>query len=204
MSTPQIRAARPEDCGPLASTLARAFADDAVFDWCLRTDRRGAAIASFFESALAEAVERESVWTDEDLRACAVWTPSGTPSAPPSLWYPPELVWLLRLAGWRRLLRLQGLFRTIAAAQPREPHLALTFIGVHPAAQGGGLANALIRHRLEQLDRAGRPAYLETVDSSNVPFYERHGFVRTGAFRLSGSVPEIHQMWRAPVPTKGA
>ncbi len=194
----RLRGARPEDRAPLARLFARAFADDAVFDWCLRRVRRTQAIVSFFESVLEEAIARDGVTADEALRACAVWTPSGNAGALPSLWRPAECLWMLRLAGPTRLRRLHDLFPAIVAAQPASPHVALTFLAVDPSAQGSGLGSHILRTRLDALDREARAAYVETVSANNVPFYAGHGFKRTGAFHLPRGGPTIHQLWRAP------
>jgi GNAT superfamily N-acetyltransferase len=85
----------------------------------------------------------------------------------------------------------------MAGYHPREPHWYLPLIGVDPAHQGKGLGGALLRHAAALCDRDGVPAYLESSNLRNVPFYERHGFEVLGAIQ-AGSSPTIVPMLRRP------
>lgn len=80
---------------------------------------------------------------------------------------------------------------------PAEPHWFLPLIGVDPRRQGGGIGGALMAHALERCDADGLPAYLESSNPSNVPFYERHGFEVVGLIQ-KGSSPPIRPMYRKP------
>lgn len=59
---------------------------------------------------------------------------------------------------------------------PNEPVWYLRLLGVDPAGQGKGIGSTLVRESLQELDRDGLPAYLETGTERNVRFYERFGF----------------------------
>jgi hypothetical protein len=50
---------------------------------------------------------------------------------------------------------------------------------------------------LEIVDRAHLPAYLDSTNPRNIPFYERHGFQVTGQ-RQAGGCPPIISMLREP------
>ena len=89
------------------------------------------------------------------------------------------------------------LMEQMASYHPREPHWYLPLIGVDPAHQGEGLGGALLRHAAHVCDRDGVPAYLESSNLRNVPFYERHGFEVLGAIQ-AGSSPTIVPMLRPP------
>ncbi len=55
-------------------------------------------------------------------------------------------------------------------------HWYLYVLGVEPSHQGKGHGSALVRHKLEEIDQQGIPAYLETSLEKNVKFYENLGF----------------------------
>jgi len=80
---------------------------------------------------------------------------------------------------------------------PREPHWYLPLIGVDPARQGERLGNQLMAHALARCDADGLPAYLESSNPRNIPFYERQGFDALGKIQV-GSSPTIVPMLRKP------
>ena len=61
------------------------------------------------------------------------------------------------------------------------------------AAEGQG--DALMSYALERCDRDRMPAYLESSNPRNIPFYERHGFERLGEIQV-GSSPTLVPMLR--------
>ena len=70
-------------------------------------------------------------------------------------------------------------------------------LATHPARRGHGIAQALVRETLAELDRRGLAAYLESTNPGNDHRYERLGFAKVGAFEgfVPGSV--VSTMWRA-------
>jgi ribosomal protein S18 acetylase RimI-like enzyme len=94
-----------------------------------------------------------------------------------------------------RFEEVSGVFERMAGYHPSEPHWYLPMIGVDPAYQGRGYGSALLRHALLQCDKDHAPAYLESSNPANVPFYERHGFVVVGTIQ-AGSSPPIFPMVR--------
>lgn len=56
------------------------------------------------------------------------------------------------------------------------PHWSIAPIAVLPAAQGRGVASALIRPRLAAIEAAGEPCLLGTQDEVNTKIYARYGF----------------------------
>ena len=70
-------------------------------------------------------------------------------------------------------------------------------LGTDPAAQGRGLGSAVLRPVLEQCDRDGVGAFLESSKERNIDFYARHGFRVTSEIRLPRG-PLMWQMWRDP------
>jgi GNAT superfamily N-acetyltransferase len=64
--------------------------------------------------------------------------------------------------------------------------------------QGKGLGSALLSHMLTRCDTEGLPAYLESSNPRNVPFYARHGFVEREPIRFGDQGPVLTPMWRDP------
>jgi ribosomal protein S18 acetylase RimI-like enzyme len=77
-----------------------------------------------------------------------------------------------------------------------RPHAYLWFLGVTPEAQGRGVGSRLIKAKLDVLDQADTPAFLETATERNVAFYRRHGFDVLSEYRAEGNAPRIWAMWR--------
>jgi ribosomal protein S18 acetylase RimI-like enzyme len=78
---------------------------------------------------------------------------------------------------------------------PSEPCWYLPLIGVDPSCQGRGYGSTLLRYALEQCDRDGMPAYLESSNPRNIPLYQRHGFEIIGTIQ-AGTSPTVVPMLR--------
>ena len=66
------------------------------------------------------------------------------------------------------------------------------------AHQGRGLGAKVIAPVLEICDRQSLPAYLESSNIANVPFYERHGFEIQEEVLVCEGGPVIRAMLRKP------
>jgi ribosomal protein S18 acetylase RimI-like enzyme len=80
---------------------------------------------------------------------------------------------------------------------PKEPHWYLSFLGVDPVKQNYGFGSALLNHALLQCDQDSKLAYVESSNSRNLPFYERHGFEVMGTIQ-AGTSPPLFPMCRKP------
>jgi ribosomal protein S18 acetylase RimI-like enzyme len=89
------------------------------------------------------------------------------------------------------------IFEQMGRYHPAEPHWYLPLIGVDPLMQGRGYGSALLRHALEQIDREGHVAYLESTNPANVPLYRRHGFEVLGTIQVDDAPPMTPMMRRA-------
>ena len=67
-----------------------------------------------------------------------------------------------------------------------------------PAFQSLGLGSVLLQHTLAKADAQGLPAYLESSNPANIPFYQRNGFEVMAELR-SGDSPTIFSMLRQPL-----
>jgi predicted acetyltransferase len=83
-------------------------------------------------------------------------------------------------------------------AHPDEPHWYLAIVGSDPGIRRKGFGHALMRSRLDRCDAEGLPAYLESTNPDNVPYYRRFGFEVTGEIPLPLGGPNLLPMWREP------
>ncbi|MGY4708280.1 GNAT family N-acetyltransferase [Mycolicibacterium sp. CBM1] len=196
-----VRPARRSDIPALARVLGRAFHDDPVMAWVQPdAERRTAALPGLF-GALARhhylaARGLEVALSDDGVGAAALWDPPGRrqQSSREQLAMLPAVIRAFRgrLAAGRVLTEL------MKENHPEEPHWYLGVIGSDPTVRGSGLGHALMRSRLDRCDTEYAPAYLESSNPDNVPYYERFGFVVTGEIALPDGGPSLWPMWRSP------
>jgi ribosomal protein S18 acetylase RimI-like enzyme len=201
MTSGGARTVRPfvrADLSATVATLARAFDEDPVMMWIFPDERlRRRRLPAFFASSLrATRAGAEVAVLEGRVLGAAVWLPPGA-------WRPPL---------WRQLVALPGVaFRlgsrmTVASTtygallrvHPDRPHWYLSGIGTDPPAQGTGVGSELMRSRLVRCDADRVPAYLESSNERNVPFYEHHGFRVIGELSVPGGGPTLWLMWRDP------
>jgi ribosomal protein S18 acetylase RimI-like enzyme len=201
MTSGRARTVRPfvrADLSATVATLARAFDEDPVMMWIFPDEQlRRRRLPAFFASSLrATRVGAEVAVLEGRVLGAAVWLPPGA-------WRPPL---------WRQLVALPGVaFRlgsrmTVASTtygallrvHPDRPHWYLSGIGTDPPAQGTGVGSELMHSRLVRCDADRMPAYLESSNERNVPFYERHGFRVVGELSVPGGGPTLWLMWRDP------
>ncbi|HEX9482044.1 MAG TPA: GNAT family N-acetyltransferase [Solirubrobacteraceae bacterium] len=195
---PAIRRASSEDIPRLAGVLARAFFDDPVASWAWKPDDlRLAALERFQATRMRQLIVHEEVWCSEDLACAALW-------APPGNWHATlrETAQLLPSFMRRRLFARMPMvaigWEKLERGHPREPpHFYLAVLGTDPPAQGRGLGSAVLRGVLDQCDRDGVAAFLESSKESNIAYYSRHGFRVTDEVRLTRG-PSMWRMWREP------
>ena len=194
-----VQASR-EQVEPLASVLARAFADDPVFAWLLPAAAgRDVRLRRFFSVELSAVVLGDG-WasTTDSLDGAAL-------CLPPGAW---RLPMHRALANGHRFLRsfgarlpwATGLLWRMEAVHLREAHYYLPYIGVAPESQGRGIGAALMEPLLQRCDREGLPAYLEATCERNASLYERLGFEHLRELRVGGS-PPLLLMRRGPGAT---
>jgi GNAT superfamily N-acetyltransferase len=216
-SGPQpARRATAADVPAIAAVLAQAFMDDPVARWACRPDSlRQGVLERFHGTRARQLLAHEEVWINEERTTAALW-------APPERWRTTARQdaalsrGLLHPRLFARLPLVVAGLLGIERKHPRTPpHWYLAVLGTDPSAQGRGLSSAVIQPVLEQCDRAGvgaylesskerkpnmqggTPAYLECSKESNISFYERFGFKVTDELRLPRG-PKVWPMWRDP------
>ena len=157
-------------------TLAAAFDADPLFVWLLpEKKQRRRWLGWFHRRVLNETMPVAGAFTLGPSEGLVLSYPPGT--WPPSLagglgaWpIPPGLpTWRLIRPG----LWLDG---RIHELHPKEPHLYLYVLGVHPSRKGKGLGGTLLRHISTIADSASVPCHLETSNPDNLPLYRRFGY----------------------------
>ncbi len=194
---PLVRA----DLRGAVAALTRAFDADPVMRWIFPDDRmRQRRLAPFFASALRStglhSDGTEVAVIGGQVQGCAIWMAPGTwrPPLRRQLAALPSVVFRLR----SRLAVASVTYGALQRVHPERPHWYLSGIGTDPPVQGTGVGSELMRSRLVRCDAAREPAYLESSNESNVPFYQRHGFRVTGELTIPGGGPTFWLMWREP------
>jgi len=197
----EVRPASRSDVGALSITLGKAFYDDPVMSWMLPdADLRRRKLHRLFASLTRHHhLARGGVEvapSDSGIGAAALWDPPGgwMHTRGEELRAIPGL-FLAFGASLRRGLAVSDMMK---AAHPEEPHWYLAVIGSDPDVRGKGFGNALMRSRLDRCDAEYAPAYLESSNPDNVPYYERFGFEVTGELQLPDGGPSLIPMWRTP------
>lgn len=175
------------------ATLTLAFAADPASRWCWpATGDFLAAFPAFARALGGRAFESESGFEVGDGAGVALWLPPGVE--------PDEAELIDIVRGTVHSSRQSELFEVIQQMgqhHPKSPHWYLPFVGVEPLHQSRGLGATVLWPILQRCDRERLPAYLESTNPRNVPFYERFGFERVGTIR-AGTSPEIVPMVREP------
>lgn len=185
----------------LAAVLGRAFHNDPVMSWILADETRRAKglprlFAAITRHHFLAGGGAEMAARDGEIGAAALWDGPGRWKQTPreELRMLPTMV----LAFGRDLRRGQQVVELMKQHHPEEPHWYLAVIGSDPAVRGGGFGHALMQSRLERVDAEHAPAYLESSNPDNVPYYMRFGFEVTGEIVLPDGGPSMTAMWRRP------
>jgi ribosomal protein S18 acetylase RimI-like enzyme len=198
-----VRPATRADIDALSAALGRAFFDDPVMRWMLPDSalRRRKLHRLFAAMTRYHHLSRGGVEVAPDgdgIGGAALWDPPGQwkTSRIDELRAMPTLL-LTFGASLRRGLEVEELMKE---AHPGEPHWYLAVIGSDPTVRGKGFGQALMRSRLDRCDAEHAPAYLESSNPDNVPYYERFGFEVTGEIELpsrdGNPGPSLVPMWR--------
>ena len=196
---PVERAASREQARTAGAALGRAFTTDPLWQWLLdgRDEPEQRLTRVFTAYAVAALREEEAqVLVTGDATGAALWFPPGRWRSTPSdyLRSGPQVARALG-AGIVRALRVLS---AVERQHPAEPHWYLEALGLVPEARGRGIGPTLLHPVLERCDAERVPAYLESSNPRNVPFYERHGFVAGPPLQLPAGCPVVTPMWRAP------
>ena len=196
-----IRPATASDRAKLTEALASAFAEDPLFTWMAGAGPSKPLepkLRILFDTFLKLDLERPEhlVFADENDIGVAIWkAPNKWKMATGDMLR--ALPAMLRAFG-TKAPRMIGAISAIEKVHPKEEHYYLEALGTQQDMQSKGVGSAVIRHMLDRCDAEGMPAYLESSNLRNVPFYARHGFEATGEIVVGKGAPTVTAMWREP------
>jgi GNAT superfamily N-acetyltransferase len=201
MAEVTVSKARPEDQERVSEAFADAFVDDPIFRWLLEgKDHRDRRLSRFFRILLRDEFRQpdHEVYLSEDGSGGAIWKGIDR-------WKTPLSVIIrqtpgLALAFGPANARPWKVLTAMEKVHPREPHYYLETLGTRRAVQGKGVGSAVMSLVLERCDQEGVPAYLESSNPRNIPFYARHGFEVRDPVPLPAGAPVLTPMWREPRP----
>jgi ribosomal protein S18 acetylase RimI-like enzyme len=111
-------------------------------------------------------------------------------SLDPGQWPPPQLPALVAQASGPLLGGPAVFVRSLKGdsamhrGHPQDPHFFVWMLAVSPAAQRSGVGRALLSKALERAEEFGVPAYLDTANPDNLPYYGSFGFQQVGETTL--------------------
>ena len=185
------------DVPALAVTFAAAMSEDAMIRWPM-PDATPAMVQELFRVILTPYVEFGVLWKIRGRDAGAAWLP---PEVAARFAEIDQASWAainpLTSDGGSRYAAFWG---WLGAHVPAEPCWLLDVVAVAPAAQGQGLGRTLVMHGLQRARADGCPAFLETGNPRNVPFYEFLGFQVVGEERAPDGGPTIWFMQTPRTP----
>lgn len=181
-------AATYSDVDEAVGVLAAAFAEDPITGFLLaRGPGYPARVAKFFSILMRVriALDMPVILARESgrINGAAMGYTTARPKWPPDL----AEEWTAFENSTEGMVARMAQYESIADKfAPAEPHYYLGAIGVEPKARGRGIGKRLLTAfcSLSANDNLSSVVYLETAQPSNVPFYQRAGFVEAGRENL--------------------
>jgi ribosomal protein S18 acetylase RimI-like enzyme len=178
----------------LAQTLADAFHDDPAFGFIIPNPaKRRIVYPKLFRILLKSDRKSGLVLSSPAGEAATLWRAPGKTDAPMSEMMR-QVIPLIDALG----LSLGRALYVSDAVEAHHPHpndyWYLHIAGVSPSHQGKGWGGIAIREGLARAAAAGKSVLLETATPSNVPLYQRMGFVVTQEWDVAKGGPHFWTM----------
>lgn len=187
----KIVSAGKADEAKAIATVALAFASDPMMRWSFPDPAKYMTVVPDFLRAFGgNAVTNGTADVAGEFAAVALWLPPGVEPDGEAMGKIIE-----NHMPAENMEDGGGLVEQMNKFHPHEPHWYLPLIGTDPAHQGKGYGAALMTHAMKRCDESRLPAYLESSNPANVPFYERFGFKVMGKIQ-QGSSPLLTPMLR--------
>ena len=187
----KIVSAGKADEAKAIATVALAFASDPMMRWSFPDPAKYMTVVPDFLRAFGgNAVTNGTADVAGEFAAVALWLPPGVEPDGEAMGKIIE-----NHMPAENMEDGGGLVEQMNKFHPHEPHWYLPLIGTDPAHQGKGYGAALMTHAMKRCDESRLPAYLESSNPANVPFYERFGFKVMGKIQ-QGSSPMLTPMLR--------
>ncbi len=191
MLPPAIKTVTKDETDRALDIFTLAFVDDPMLRWIFAdgsTYLKHLGAAQF--TLGGRAVAHGTGHVLDDFSAGAFWLPPGVGIDDEAMGALIE-----RAVPADKQADLAGVAAQMGTYHPHEPHWYLAVLGVDVSRQGKGLGSLLMKHALARVDDERMPAYLESSNPRNIPFYERHGFEVIGRIQ-SGATPVVTPMLR--------
>lgn len=188
-----VKSATTSDITDVVAVAVLAFSTDPIARWLYpEPDQYLTYFPQFVKTFGGQAFEQNTAYYLDDFVGAALWFPPRVePDAEPLIDLIQQSVAEQDQADLFAFLEQMGHYH------PTEPHWYLSLLGVEPNRQSKGYGSVLIQNILQECDRTQTPAYLESSNPRNVPFYQRHGFEVIGTIQTSTS-PTMFPMIRYP------
>jgi hypothetical protein len=187
-----VRAHAQREANVIA-TLTLAFSSDPANRWCWPGAAQYlSAFPQFVRALGGAAFAAECAFEIADGAGAALWLPPGVePDEAELIAIVQRTVHSSRQSDFYEVIGQMGKYH------PQTAHYYLPFVGVEPMQQCRGLGALLLRPILDRCNYERLPAYLESTNPCNVPFYESRGFRSMGMIQ-AGTSPTIVPMLREP------
>jgi GNAT superfamily N-acetyltransferase len=173
------------------STVVSAFVEDPVERWLYPDREQYLEHFPEFVAALGgRAFDEQTAWRLDEHPAVALWMPPETEPDGDAI-----VNVLSTTVSADKHEEMFSVLEQMEEGHPTFAHWYLPWLAVEPLSQGGGLGGELLEQCLTLVDEGRLPAFLETPNPRNIPFYERHGFEVT-AEAQAGSCPPVTLMLR--------
>jgi ribosomal protein S18 acetylase RimI-like enzyme len=180
-----------QDLEMILDLLGDAFADDPVMQW---VTPKSSYPRYAFELTVPFCLGQGHTYVAADGSGAASWLPPGVELASPIT---PGAIWRgVREYGLGSLPRALATLIQTQRRHPKQDYYYLFTIGALRAERGRGVGSALMREGLERCDADHMPAYLESSNVKNLPFYRKHGFEVIDELALAMNGPTLWLMWR--------
>lgn len=189
----QVRTATIAEQKYILAGMILAFSNDPAIRWMYPDPYQYLTYFPQFVQAFGgKAFVQETAYCIAGYSGTALWFPPGVEPDPA------PLIELLEQSVFESdQADIFAVFDQMEHYHPSQPHWYLPLIGVEPTQQRKGYGSALLQPVLRQCDRDQVPAYLESSNPANIPFYQRHGFELLGTIQ-AGASPQIFPMIRYP------
>lgn len=185
----------------ITAGLVLAFNNDPVARWMYPDSHQYLThFPDFIRAFGGRAFEHDTTYVVDGYSGAALWFPPGVePNADALIELFQRSVFEAQQEDLFAILEQMGHYH------PQQPHWYLAILGVEPIQQRKGYGSELMQPILNRCDRGHQrcaygdrlPAYLESSNPANIPFYERHGFEVLGTIQV-GTSPPIFPMVRYP------
>jgi ribosomal protein S18 acetylase RimI-like enzyme len=183
----EVRTAQKKDQDRIVDTIVLSFASDPFARWVFPEPHQFLSYGGKLTKGFGEkAFEHNTAHYIADFAGAALWLPPGVE--------PDEelLVNIIEASvDPRRFKIFMSILEQMGSYHPPEPHWYLPLIGVEPTRQRCGYGSAMLSYALEQIDKEGKPAYLESTNPENKGLYERYGFEVIGNIQVDDAPPLI-------------